>query len=255
MELEQTANFDKKINMRKNLDITKFRFYTPSEKLLDSKSQKKNRCFSNNSLDTTNDNYKRKKEISNNKHNKNVKVNKYIIEKIKVDSKTKTNSLVNNSLYLNNNYKPSLNIIKTIKEENRMKGKKIKTTNNMNTYNSFDSYSNSNNYINTIEIIPNHNDHNLLNLYLKQKYFDKQKNKKWYTNYKHDSNENSMLDIQNEDIFIPSDKAVCLNRDKEIMFENLIQLKSCISNLAINDQNFNNKKIKIFENPYYELFN
>ena len=160
MELEHTANFDNKLNTRKNLDITKFRFYTPSEKLLDSKSQKKIRCFSNNSLDSTN-NYKRIKE-TNNKNNKNVKMNKYTIDKIKVNSKTKINSLVNNSQYLNNNYKPSLNIIKTIKEENRMKGKKTKDTKNLNTYNSFDSYTNSNNYVNTIDIIPNHNDFNFL---------------------------------------------------------------------------------------------
>lgn len=261
MEFENNQN--NKLTFRKNLDITKFRFYNPTNVRTESNSKKNRRCVSNINKNK-NTSYSAKKNNISTKSDYKIKKESQVSVMNLNTTRLNSHSNVTNNVTLNNNTttnfhsnKPSLNIIKTVKEENRkrlIQQKKMSGYGNNKSNQLYDSYdSKTNIYI--IESMNNIHDHNLLNAFLKQKFYEKQKNKKWYSNYKADSNENSMLDIQSQDIFIPSDKEICIIRDREIMYENSRLIKECLSNILDNESSNERKIVEIFKNPYLELFN
>ena len=73
-----------------------------------------------------------------------------------------------------------------------------------------------------------------LNEFLKKKYREKIENKHWYNNYKSvDSNENSMLAEKNEEnIYIPSDKTLLIEKNRKIMFTKTLELKKDFTELS-----------------------
>lgn len=76
--------------------------------------------------------------------------------------------------------------------------------------------------------------------FLQEKFQRKLEGKRWYNNYKPDSNENSMLEEKtNVNIFIESDKSIIINKQKRIMFDKLKDIKESLFSLLNQEKNYN----------------
>ena len=141
-----------------------------------------------------------------------------------------------------NEGKNKLSIIKKVKAD-KLKSKLNITNKSINNekiaFNNFDDYFLKNKGTNILSsnsiLSPKNISRQGLNDYLYKQHMKNKQNKKWYDNYKHNSNENSMLEEYREEIYIPSDKTLSQNKQKDILFKKALELKENVSNQKGNE--------------------
>lgn len=172
------------------------------------------------------------------------------------NSNSKTINAYDNSnknlLTTTNQIKSKKNIIKRVKEENKLNAKECnpslyktkqqtkKQSKSPKTKTIYSNKQTTSNYLTAMSLDQDdaYKRSLLLNNFLVDKFKKKIDSKKWYTNYTNpDSNDNSMLDeINNINLFIESDKSQVVTRQKYAMFEYVKDMKKILNNVRFEDE-------------------
>lgn len=179
----------------------------------------------------------------------------------KINNKNLNNYESNQSKFLNTEQsnKEKLGIIKKIKlnkssQKSNISLEKYKIKNITYRHNSSRGENNENNNFKSSHRVDISERSKVLDEYLNEKFKQKLLSKKWYNNYKPNSNDNSMLEEKNNvNIYIESDKSLLINKQKRILYEKskilTFQLKDVFS--TIENENTHNK-INLVKNFYYQ---